>query len=74
MLGEKRKCVFIVIGNVSVLHGKILFQQNQKHRKNASNLHLNLYNLIFIWIFPAFEATVEHFDIMEHSIFKVTTH
>ena len=74
MLGEKRKCVFMFIGNVSVLHGKILFQQNQKHRKNSSNLQLNLYNLISIWIFPAFEATVEHFDIMEHFIFKVTTH
>ena len=52
-MGEKKKCVFIFIGNVSVLHGKILFQQNQKHRKNVSNLQLNLYKLIFIWIFPA---------------------
>ena len=48
MMGEKRKYTFIFIGNVSVLHGKILFQQNQKYRKNASHLQLNFNNLICI--------------------------
>lgn len=73
-MGGKEKYALIFIGNVNVLHGKILFQQYQNHRKNSSNLQLTLNNLIFIQLFPVFEATVEHFDIMEHSIFKVTAH